>query len=346
VYLAEMVGPKQRGLFSGLPESGQKFGWLLAVLLGRFLPWRVAAALSGAVPSAILLVGAWALPDTPEWLLAAGRPEAARLSVRFQLRDKVHAEHELARVASAVRAGGDAPGFLATVAALRHRRNALPTLALTGLFVFYALAGFGVIYSYGVVMMGRMQSVLSEYDCAVIVMGMAMLVNLVSSALMERCGRRALLSVSGGVCGVSMLALGFVTQFEASMGNMAWLPLPLLLLWMTSFSVGSPVNWTLLGEMLPSAIRHVVSNMVVSMFFVLTFASVQVYPEARKLIGDSGVYWFFGACSLVQVVYVRMVVSDTVAEEKDTKFDVEKGHVTQNKLAEEKVNITDKKEPL
>jgi putative MFS transporter len=91
-FLAEFVPARRRGWFVGALAGFFSFGWVTAALIGRFVVpasdsgWRVAQLLT-AVPIVMLLWWRRALPESPRFLLAAGRPAEAEAVVVALERD-------------------------------------------------------------------------------------------------------------------------------------------------------------------------------------------------------------------------------------------------------------------
>ena len=71
---------------------------------------------------------------------------------------------------------------------------------------------------------------------------------------MDRAGRRALLMVSGIIMTVSMACLAlYLTHLSSVPQSWRWLPLPLVTLAFTGYSVGfATVPLSLIGELLPA----------------------------------------------------------------------------------------------
>ena len=83
LYIAELAPAHMRGLLVSVNNACIVIGQVLAAIVAGFLSadtthgWRYMLGLGG-VPSALQLVGLVFLPESPRWLLAAGREDEAR----------------------------------------------------------------------------------------------------------------------------------------------------------------------------------------------------------------------------------------------------------------------------
>ena len=89
---------------------------------------------------------------------------------------------------------------------------------------------------------------------AIIVATMMVLATGVSAVLVDRAGRKLLLIISELFMAVSLCLLGLFFNLKeiGPTGNIGWLPLVGLCVFIVAFSLGmGPVPWILMGELLP-----------------------------------------------------------------------------------------------
>ena len=81
VYTAEVTQPHLRGTLAALASVGVSLGVLFEYVVGSAVGWRWLAALSASVPLMALLLTA-PCPETPAWLVRAGKPLEAESALK------------------------------------------------------------------------------------------------------------------------------------------------------------------------------------------------------------------------------------------------------------------------
>ena len=114
-YSAELSPPTERGKVVTLNDLNIVMGQLLAGIVNALVVdlesgWRIAMGLA-AVPSAVMLVGAYFLPESPRWLAMQGRLEEAEAVVRSVCGDGEVAEVEIAAIRADLQAQTGAPSL-------------------------------------------------------------------------------------------------------------------------------------------------------------------------------------------------------------------------------------------
>ena len=77
VYIAETVHPKLRNNLIIIPDLFLAIGTLSAWVVGYFLDWRNTAFVE-MIPSALLILTMIFFPESPYWLVEAGKIDLAR----------------------------------------------------------------------------------------------------------------------------------------------------------------------------------------------------------------------------------------------------------------------------
>src|SRR5215210_2451958 len=97
LYLSEVAPTQIRGAISSLNQLNIVFGILFAYIVNALLAsagaWRWMLGLA-AIPSLVLLIGMYFLPETPRWLVSQDRDEDARDVLR-RSRDEETVEKEI-----------------------------------------------------------------------------------------------------------------------------------------------------------------------------------------------------------------------------------------------------------
>ncbi|KAG6646510.1 hypothetical protein CIPAW_07G013200 [Carya illinoinensis] len=71
VYLAEITPKNVRGLLMSISQSMTGYGASFTFLVGSFVTWR-SLAIIGCIPSLLLLLALFFIPESPRWLIGVG----------------------------------------------------------------------------------------------------------------------------------------------------------------------------------------------------------------------------------------------------------------------------------
>jgi SP family galactose:H+ symporter-like MFS transporter len=326
-YLSEISPAQIRGRMLTLNQLLITVGLLASYLVNLVFAgsenWR-AMFWVGAIPALALSLGVLRIPESPAWLLAKGRTAEAKAEIA-----SVAGEQGADRAISLFRrqdaarwrtgAEGEARrGKGWGVLRSPHLRPAL-VVGLT-LAVLQQFAGINTIIYYAPTIMqetGLSASNSIFYSVAIGVINLAMTV--VSIRLVDRVGRRVLLTVSlAGMLGsLLLLGLTFVTDLSSA------LTLACILLYIVSFAIGmGPVFWVLLGEIFPPRERAegVAAGSTVN--WLANFAVSLVFLPLVGWIGQGETFWLFAVVCTFALWFVQRYVPET-RERNDEEIDSE-----------------------
>lgn len=211
LYIAEASPPELRGTLVSLNvvliTGGQAVAGVVdGLLAGRAGGWRWMLGLS-AVPAVVLGIGFLPLPESPRWLVAAGRREAAAAALR-KLRDREDVEQEVAEIEGALTATQHAQTTWTDLLASAPARRAIVLgCALQALQQLCAINTV-MYYSAQILTMAGFAGAGQAIWLAALVAGANFAFTLCGLALVDRVGRRRLTLVSiSGVC-LALLFLG------------------------------------------------------------------------------------------------------------------------------------------
>lgn len=305
LYIAEISPARIRGGLVSLNQLlltvGIMISLLVAYLLSQQEAWRWMLGL-GAVPGLILAVGMLFLPETPRWLMRAGRDEEAR-----RVAAKIYGKGESIDLEE-MRLEANERGGIRESFAAPNRRAMLVGIAiavlvhLTGLniVIYYApsiLANSGVTSS---------QSILGS----VLVAATNVVVTVVAIVLVDRAGRRPL--YLGGVVGMfaSLLLLGF-----AYSAGLEGTPLPVvgLILFIASGAIGpAAVFWLLISEIFPLWVRGAAMSIATAAHWGTDFTVALTFPTLVERLGLGGTFWIYAVLTAAGFVFAIRYMPETM----------------------------------
>jgi MFS family permease len=233
LYLAECLDASQRGKGTGIFQWLTTLGLMGAALIGIYFSFRVAqvAKLNDAVqllafkdhawraifwvslpPGILFVLGSFAVAESPRWLYRCGKTQAALAALR-RSRSEERAMVELKEMeaaAAAERAKTSARGPAARES-LWHRKYIIPFVLACIILACTQATGVNSIIGYNTTIL--LQSGLSDVESHagyVLLTIIFFLVTIAGVALVDRKGRKFLLSIGSGGIIVSLVCLGII----------------------------------------------------------------------------------------------------------------------------------------
>ncbi|KAL3196704.1 hypothetical protein MRX96_045105 [Rhipicephalus microplus] len=303
--LLSRLGRKDTIIFSSL---GFAIGFLLieatslpiVMFLGRFLTGVSTGITAVALPvfvsepalcpPLVVVISMPFVADSPRWLIHAGRSEEALKALKFyEGEDRAREEFESLQAASTA----DEKFSLAEFKLPYVYKPFL--CVLLGMFL-QQFSGISIMLLYTQDIFESAGSTIESTDCTIIVGVVQVASGFMATLAIDRLGRKILLLVSCFVSSISLVLLGISYHFKDTQGQVflasyGWLPLLALCGFMVGYSVG-------LGP-LPE------------------------YHSTMRLLGNDGIYWFYGTVMALGFVLVLIFIPETrgkTLEEIEVQF--------------------------
>jgi MFS transporter, SP family, sugar:H+ symporter len=319
MYISEVAPPQLRGRLASLQQ--------LAIVLGlfcAFLSNDILARLAGgaaatfwlgapawrwmfwmeAMPSLAFLAGVLLIPESPRFLVAHGRRDAAR---QIFARIGGNAEALVRQVEQSLR-GEHRPRLSDLIE--RGTANLAPVVWIgMGLAAFQQLVGINIIFYYGEVLW---KSAGATEQWALRINLLTGLVNILATipaiALVDRAGRKPLLLAgsAGMALTLGALAAVFATAGIGANGKplltqaAAVTGLAAANLYIVAFAMSwGPVMWVLLGEMFPNRMRGAALAVSGATNWVANFTITVTFLPLLSVAGLAGAYALYALAAMV-----------------------------------------------
>lgn len=195
--------------------------------------------------------------------------------------------------------------------------NTFSLQALTivvGLISFQNFSGIDAVLFYSETIFNKAGNSLDP-AVATILIGITMFVaSSISSAFVDRSGRRGLLLASAGGMAASLTAMGiYFFLDERNMANsLGWLPVTSLIAFILFYCVGfGPLPFTMLGEMLSPEIKSMASSIAIAAGWIVDFGVTKAFLPLESVVGNYGSFWIFGGFCVLAVVFTAKLVFET-----------------------------------
>ena len=235
LYLAECLTPDKRGFGTGMFQFMLTIGLVFAALVGLGFSMHVDAVKAAggdvfgamefawkaifwacAVPGVIFTLGAFAISESPRWLFGKGRKDAA-LAALARSRGPEAAEKELAEMGSAIAAEAEAAKAQTTTHkdSLLQKKYVVPFILAVVILACNQATGINSVLAYivDVLRQAGLDGAIANWgDLTVKILNMVM--TLIAMFLVDRLGRKALLTI--GTTGIIIGLLGVAFLFLRS----------------------------------------------------------------------------------------------------------------------------------
>jgi sugar porter (SP) family MFS transporter len=310
MYIGELAPPRFRGALVSFNQlaitSGILVSYLIDYSLSSSREWRLMFGLA-AIPALLLFVGTLFQPESPHWLINAGREdEARRILSRYREEDEL--DDEVAEVKEVSKTSTGASHLLTPE---------LRGLLLLGvlLAVFQQVTGINTVIYYAPTLLhgaglGSQAALLANVIIGVVNVGMT----IVAIWLLDRTGRRPLLlsGTTGMVVGMVIVALAFASGGTTLHGTSAIVAVVGLLIYTGSFAVGlGPVFWLLIAEIYPQQVRGAAMSVATTANWSANFVVTISFLTLLDAIHGVGVFFLFAALSAVALMYFYLRVPET-----------------------------------
>jgi SP family sugar:H+ symporter-like MFS transporter len=313
LYLSEIAPTQIRGAISSLNQLNIVFGILLAYIVNALLAsagaWRWMLGLA-AVPSLVLLIGMFFLPETPRWLVSQDRDEDAREVLR-RSRNEEETEREIREIREVEE---QEEGGLSELTASWVR----PALVVAiGLAVFQQIIGINTIIYYAPTTLTNVGYGAAAAIYANLIIGVVnVAMTFVAIWLIDRVGRKPLLltGLVGMVASLTVLGLSTLLLSEPSSPTDAVAVITLLCLagFIISFAATwGPTVWVMLPEVLPLRIRGTAMGVAIFLHWIANFIVSQTFPSLLASLGPGPVFLGYAVVGVVAFIFVRAFVTET-----------------------------------
>ncbi len=315
LYISEIAPPQIRGALVALYQWAITIGILIADIVdyafARSGDWR-AMLLLAIVPAILLVAGMFVLPESPRWLFARGRSDAARAVLEHSRPD---IDAAIADIRLSLRAQE-----------ATWREMLLPNVR-SALFIGIALAvlqqvtGINTVIYYGphIFQMAGYAAARTAILATTVVALVNVCATVIAIAFIDRVGRKPLLyvGVTGMAIGLAALSLGFASH--GLTGSLSRIAVGSLILYVAcfAFSLG-PIVWLLISEIYPLPVRGRAMSIATTGNWAANFLVSIFFLTMVKTLGSPLTFAIYAFLCVVTIIFVRVAVPETKRRELES----------------------------
>ncbi|KPM05562.1 Facilitated trehalose transporter Tret1-like protein, partial [Sarcoptes scabiei] len=313
-YVVEISVIDIRGLLGACFQLCVTIGILLVYLMGAYLSWKPLAAIS-MIPTILMSIFMFFMPESPSWLLSKGHTDEASKSLRRLRGQASDCDQELSVLRSESDTSKKGQGFQLSSYGLRS--HWMPLILALLLMLFQQFSGINAIMFYATKIFAEAGSSI-EPKYATIIIGVSQVIaTLCGSFLVDRLGRKLLLIVSGLLHVLATGALGLYyylsEEHQSNPSNdFGWVPLVSLVMFIIGFSIGyGPIPWLMVAELTPMDSRSTTSAIATTFNWTCAFIITKNFEFLKDSLTKHGTFFLFAAISFISIIFVIFMLPET-----------------------------------
>src|SRR4051794_39359501 len=317
MYIAELVPPRIRGAVVSFNQLVVTLGILVAYIVSwGFAPlpnnWRWMFAVA-VIPGLALAIGMYFMPFSPRWLILKGREDDARGVLERYRFDEDDIEGEVDEIKDV----SEKEVSLRQLVAKGLRRMTIVGVALA---IFQQIVGINtVIYYAPTILKFAGQNDTGALTQSVFIGCTNVFFTIVAILVLDRLGRRFLLTTGTTMLTVALIGLGIFFYSTSLQHNVGWLALVCLLVYIAGFAIGlGPVFWLMISEIFPLQMRGPAMAVCTMFNWGFNFLISYTFLTLTDVLSKQGAFWlyaFFGVCAIVFFATVVPETKDRSLEE-------------------------------
>lgn len=308
MYIAEISPPDRRGRLVGFFQLNVVSGILLAYLSNYLLSqagfgeaeWRWKLGIA-ALPAAVFFAALFGIPQSPRWLVAAGKPDSAREVLRRLGEPDPDAEVKEIEVSLGALAGlRNEPLF--------QRRYRKPVLLAIAIGMFNQLSGINAILYYLNDIFERAGFSRLSSDVQAVAIGATNLCfTLLAMSVIDRFGRKKLLLTGAAGTGACLAGVAAIFATGSHPEYLVWLLVGFIAFF--AFSQGA-VIWVYLSEIFPNLVRAKGQSLGSFTHWIMNGMISGIFPVIAARSGSLP-FVFFAIMMALQFVIVLALFPET-----------------------------------
>ncbi|MCK3684930.1 D-xylose transporter XylE [Maribellus sp. YY47] len=308
MYIGEIAPADIRGRLVSLNQFAIIFGMLVVYFVnwgianGKSLEWINSTGwrymfISEAIPAGLFGILLFFVPETPRYLALNNKDDKA-LEILTKINGAARAKEIFAEIKNSVERSS----------AKLFSYGKIVIIVGILLSVFQQFVGINVALYYAPRIFESMGAAKDASMMQTVVMGIVNVIfTVVAIATVDKWGRKPLLMVGSVGMAIGMFAIGALA-FLKIIGIST---LVFIIIYTASFMMSwGPICWVLISELFPNKIRGKAVAVAVAAQWAANYFISSTYPAMMEF-SSGGTYWFYGAMSVLSLIFVWKMVPET-----------------------------------
>ncbi|HVW97224.1 MAG TPA: sugar porter family MFS transporter [Mucilaginibacter sp.] len=308
MYIAEVSPAVVRGRNVAINQLTIVLGILITNLVNYLLAgkgldaWRWMFGL-GVIPSVLFLTGVFFLPESPRWLIKAGR-KADAVDILKKIGSTAYADRSSAEISHTL--NNTPPASYRQVFSKAVRPAVVVGVTLA---VFQQFCGINVVFNYTSTIFKSVGANLDRQLLETVAIGIVNTIfTLVAMWQVDKLGRRPLMLAGSLGLSVIYLFLAFILKGQSGAGWVSVFVLLAIAMYATSLA---PVTWVLISEIFPNNIRGMASSVAIVSLWLAYFILVFTFPVLAENLGTYGPFYLYAGICFAGFLFILFRVKET-----------------------------------
>lgn len=333
IYIAELAPAAKRGRLGSLFQMGIVIGIFLTLFINARIQslgdetWNTTVGwrwmLGAEVAPAVLLLALLSLvPESPRWLIQAGREDEAQ-----QILERVGGPgHATAEITAVRQVLAQEEGRFRELFQPRFRRPLLIAVAIMALSQFcginaimyystkiFTTAGAGVQDTLSITFVigtAKVPFTLNAFTASWLIGLVNVVFTLVAIALVDKAGRRPLLLVGLAVQALALVAVAAMFHWQVGVLGL----FAAIVAFIAAFAMAlGPISWILCSEIFPTKLRGRAMSVATFTIWTSCYIVAQTFPmlNDNPSIGPALTFALYSGFSFVALIFVALRVPET-----------------------------------
>lgn len=324
VYIAEVAPAHLRGRFVSLNQLTIVVGILAAQVVNLIIAEKIPAGATDefiklswngqtgwrwmfwvcGLPSALFLFLLAFLPESPRWLIKAGKPEKA-IPVLTKIGGTSYALAQANEIKSSLSDISEKVDFREAFKP-RYRKVILIGIVIA---VFQQWSGINTVFNYAEEIFTSAGYDVNDTMFNIVITGSVNLImTLIALLMVDKLGRKKLILFGSVGLAVNYILLG--GSYYAGFHGNTVLSFIVVAIGIYAMSL-APVTWVILAEIFPNKIRGTAMALATLALWVACFVLTYTFPLLNKFLGVSFTFWVFAGVCLAGFFFILKYLPET-----------------------------------
>nr|XP_050859152.1 facilitated trehalose transporter Tret1-like [Vespula vulgaris] len=311
MYTSEIAESEIRGRLGLYYQLFLTAGSLTVKILNLGVNMFELSVISGFVPI-VFGITFFFMPETPVYYLIKGNEDAARKSyIKFR-GPHYDIEPELSMQKRIIEeTNNHKVSFLILLKTKACKKAILISYGLMG---FQQFSGINALTFYIGPIFETAGGSVGPKEAAVVISVIGITMIFISTLIVDRLGRKILLTISIIFMCLSLLALGihFYLMEKMNTSNLGWLPLLSVCSYIVSFAIGfGPIPWMMISEVFSPETKAIAGSSACLWNWIVAFIVTKTFVNLNNTIHNYGTFWLFSFVCAVGICFVLFFVPET-----------------------------------